>query len=465
MTTPNPHRPATSGSHEPLRRAFDRLRIDHTHTRYHHRLAHALAHRLPTVLEHDEKVLGFTEAIEDSELLTKATLGFGWPLWRRVALLFTDRRLLEVGLACCGRRASGRVRSFPWDRIPGFDSDSRVLEVATWQETDYRWRLREPLAAALKRALRHQVDLAVSTYQPSQGLSVPIRQCGRCGSTVRAPRDSCGRCGTRVRSSRLAGILAMVFPGAGHLYAGHWVAAALRLGVEMAVFGWLASRILAAGTLAEIVTPIAAGLVAIGIVKLQGVAVARRLSARAELVTPHAERRWRWFAAIAGPLSVAALLVPLLLAGQTDTDINLDLDFIVSEREWTGYRASPTSGRASVDDAIRSQWLHREGLKAEVRAWPMRPFESSTVAQERYVADTHGAVETLVLGPHHVVASRADDGNHTTLRYAVVDSAGRDLHVVSADVLPEHVDHASSELESLISRGIWIPPAQSQPGR
>ena len=158
MTTADTHRDSLAGHTDPVRWAFDRLRIDHTHTRYHHRIARALADRLPTVLEHEEKVLWFTEAIEDSDFFTRATLGFGWPLWRRVALLFTDRRLVEVGLSSFARRARGRVRSFPWDRIPGFDSKARKLEVATWRETSHRWRLRERLGAGLEAALRQQVE-------------------------------------------------------------------------------------------------------------------------------------------------------------------------------------------------------------------------------------------------------------------------------------------------------------------
>jgi hypothetical protein len=466
MATADTHRDSLAGHTDPVRWAFDRLRIDHTHNRYHHRIARALADRLPTVLEHEEKVLWFTEAIEDSDFLTRAALGFGWPLWRRVALLFTDRRLVEVGLSSFARRARGRVRSFPWDRIPGFDAKARKLEVATWRETSHRWRLRERLDAGLEAALRQQVDLAVSTYQPSQGLSVPIRLCDDCGAPVRTPRASCGRCGRRVRSSRLAGVLAMAFPGAGHGYTGHWAAATLRLGAELAGFGWLVSRILAARSPAEVVTPVVAGVVLICIIKMQGTAVARRLAARAELVKPPAERRWRWFAGLTAALSVAALLLPLGLAGQIDSDISWDLDFIVNDGEWSGHRAAPPADRAPPDGALRSQWVQRAGLRADVRAWPMRPFESVAAAWERCVADAGGDADTLVLGPHRVLASRIDDEKgHTTLRYAIIDGEGRDIHVVSTDVPAEHIDRSARELEGLISHGIWVPASSPQVGR
>jgi hypothetical protein len=465
MTTSETHRDSAAGFRDPVRWAFDRLRVDHTHTRHHHRLARALADRLPTVLAHEEKVLWFTEAIEDSDFLTRATLGFGWPLWRRVALIFTESRLLEVGLSSCGRRARGRVRSFPWDRIPGFDSRTHRLEVATWRETSHRWRLRDRLDVGLENALRQQVDLAVSTYQPSQGLSVPTRGCGDCGTPVRTPRDSCGRCGRQVRSSRLAGILATTFPGAGHGYSGRWTAAALRLVVEVAGFGWLVSRILAASTPAEAVTPVVAGAAVIFIVKLHGVAVARRLAERAELVSPRGDRRWRWFAGLASALSVAVLLLPLGLTGQIDSDISWDLDFIVTDGEWTGYRTAPAVGQGSSDDELRSQWLHRAGLRADVRAWPMRPFESATAARERYIAQADGDVETLVLGPRHVVATSVEGEGLTTLRYAIFDGHGRDLHEVSADVAAEHIDRSAREIERLISGGIWIPATPSPRGR
>jgi hypothetical protein len=464
MTTPDSSpRSGTVDTH-PVRWSFDRLRIDHTHTRYHHRIARGLADHLPKVLEADEKVLGFTEAIEESDFITRAAMGFGWPLWRRVALLFTDRRLLEIGLACCGRRASGRVRSFPWDMIPGLNTKEFQFEVATWREASHSWRLRERLDTGLERAIRRQCDLAVSTYQPSQGLSVPIRQCDHCGAAMPAQRGTCRRCRRRVRSSRLAGLLALAFPGAGHGYSGRWGAATLRLVLECAVFGWLASRILASSTLPEAVMSMAAGAVAIGIVKLQGSTVARLLAARAELVSPTAERRWRWFAVSAAVLSVIALLVPLSLVGETDGDVSWDLSFVVTDGEWTGQQAWHPADNRPPDDVLRSQWLHRTGLRAEVRAWPMQPFESPGAAVDRVADQALGETRLLVLGPHRVVASRVDGDHHTTMRYALVDEVGRDLHVVSADIPHERAEEAAHELERLISRGIWVLPAPSRAG-
>jgi len=462
MTTSNPKLPGGADDTNPVRSSFDRLRIDHTHTRYHHRIARALADRLPNLLDPDEKVLGFTEAIEDSDFPTRAIMGYGWPLWHRVALLFTDRRLLEVGLTCSGRRARGRVRSFPWDRIQGFEAAGLQLEIATWHQARHRWHLRQHIAGELERTLRRQVDLAVSTYQPSQGLSAPIRQCGRCGAPVRAPYGSCGDCGMRVRSSRLAGILALAFPGAGHCYTRRGFAAFLRLALECAMFSWLASQMLSASTLTRVVASAVVGAVVLGTVKLQGAAVARRLAARAELVSPIAERRWHWLAGFGAALSLAALLLPLSLIGQTDSHISWDLDFVMTDDEWTGHPASPPVGGAAPDDALRSRWLHRNGLHAEVRAWPMRPFESPAAAGERFASQEHGHNETLVLGPHRVVTSRVVGESSTTLRYAVIDEEGRDVHVVSSDVSSEHTDDDADLLERLISRGIWVPPTSSR---
>ena len=313
--------------------------------------------------------------------------------------------------------------------------------------------------------MRRQVDLAVSTYQPSHGLTVPVRQCGQCGAPVRAPRDSCGRCGRRVRSKRLAGALALAFPGAGHAYAERPLFAALRCAVELSVFSWLATRVLGAGTPGELITPVVTGLVAIGALKVQGIAVAGCLAERAELVTPAAERRWRWFAGLAGVLSLCALLFPLVLAGQTDTDVSWDLDFVVSGSEWHGDRASPTQHPESSNDPVRSRWVHREGLLAEVRAWPLRPFESATAAEERYLDHAEGDAEIRVLGAHRAIATRIDGHDRTTLRFAVVDDSGRDLHVVSAEIRPEDAGQAGQELERLISRGVWIPAKPSGSAR
>jgi hypothetical protein len=458
-------RSSAADSTDPVRWAFDRLRVDHRHTRFHHRIARALAGRLPKLLEDDERVLGFTEAVEDSDFLTKTMMGFGWPLWRRVALVFTDRRLLEIGLACCGRRARGRIRSFPWDRLPGFETEDFSLQVTNWQEQNHSWRLRGRFDAALERSLRQRVDLAVSTYQPSEGLAVPITLCPDCGGPVRSPRGSCAQCGGRVRSARLAALLAISFPGAGHAYTGRWMAATMRSVAELLAYGWLASRMLAAGTTAEFLVPALAGVVAIGVMKLTGSAVARRLASRAGLVTPTAERRWRWFAGLAGAVSIAAVVLPLVQAGQLDSDIGWDLDFIATDGAWTRHRSTSQTDDSTRDDTLRSRWIHRAGLQADVHARPMRPFESVRDAEERIITDAGGDVETMDLGPHRVLVTRIDGEAQVTMRFAIVDGEGRDLHVISAQVAAADIDRSTRNIERLISRGIWIPASRSRADR
>jgi hypothetical protein len=69
---------------------------------------------LPSLVEEGERLLATVEAVEDGGLFVRTTFGSTWVSARRVALLVTDRRLIEVALDFRGRRATGRVRSLPW---------------------------------------------------------------------------------------------------------------------------------------------------------------------------------------------------------------------------------------------------------------------------------------------------------------------------------------------------------------
>ena len=150
------------------------LRVDHTHSSHQRRVAHAVTDLLFHVLEYNESVLAFTEAVELADLRSRAVFGGWWPSVHRVALVFTGRRLVEISLTAGGRRISGRVRSFPWDRVAGFSLEAPWLEIKTWAEASFRWYFRDTIDGPTQETLRTHVDLAVSTYQPAEMRAVPI---------------------------------------------------------------------------------------------------------------------------------------------------------------------------------------------------------------------------------------------------------------------------------------------------
>jgi hypothetical protein len=384
----------------------------------------------------------------------------------RVALMFTDRRLFEIGLSSAGRRTRGSVRSFPWDMVPGFQVTDHVLEVRTWSDTTFRWQLRDPLDPDIEEKLHGRVDLSVSTYQPSEIRSVPREYCPHCSAPRLEASDACSRCGQRWRSPRFAGLLALAFPGAGHLYATRPVAAAARFVFELCVFAALTLGVLSATTPRDGAVLFAVGAIILGVLKIHGMVVARRLASRAGTVSLAAHRKW-WAVAVAGfGVSLVALVAPLMLVGQADDDISWDLDFVGAGAEWSGQRVT-TSGNLSE---TRSRWIHRDGFEVWVRAQPLHPFESPSAAGARLRRQLGTNVSTLRLGAHDVLLAiepATDIGGRRLERYrmAIVDPEGRDLHTLITDVSPERRDQARQALEGLIVRSVWVPTTAPLGGR
>jgi hypothetical protein len=443
-----------------------RLRLDHTHERHQRRIARAVADRLSRILAHNEQVLAFTEGVERTGVLARALQGPGWAPSRRVALMLTDRRLIEIGLSSGGRRALGAIRAFPWDLVPGFEIAEGVLEVRTWADVSYRWYLRDEIDPAIEEKLLGEVDLAVSTYQPTEIRSLPLRYCSHCCAAHQQQHGECTRCGHGTRTARLAGALALAFPGAGYLYANRPLAAALRFAVELLVFGLFAAKLLTAATVPDAVTMVAVGAIVLGVLKIQGTFVARMLAGRADMIRPSARHRWHWLVPTGAAASLAALLLPLALIGAADGAISWDLDVLQPEPEWRGQRVHATRD----DPTGRSRWVHREGLEAWVRAEPLRPFESPAAARERLSSAPDGNQQLLHLGPHQAIRSIAHpstggEDEVVTVRLTVIDADGRDLHTLSTEVTADRSDAAQQRLEKLLARTIWVAPTEPLGGR
>jgi hypothetical protein len=438
-----------------------KLKVDHTHARHQRRIGRAIAERLSRVLGRNEEVLAFTEGIVHGGLVQRAVQGLGWAMTRRVALMFTDRRLVEIGLNSAGRRALGGIRSFPWDTVPEFELDGHLFELRTWADTSFRWFLRDEIDPDTVEKLHSQADLSVSTYQPTEVRSVPRHYCTHCCASGVGSAGECGRCGHRTRTARLACALAVAFPGAGHLYAGRPAAAAFRFVFELLVFGALAMVLLGVSDFRDAVATLAIGAVVIGLLKIHGCEVARLLAGRSDMVSATAQTRWRWLVPLGLLPSLVALLLPLTLIGAADEQVSWDLDFLQAGPEWTGQRIE-----SGVDgSSLRSRWDHHDGVVAWVFAEPFRPFESGGAARTRIRQDLEGDHSVVQLGPLQVIRSVSSAGtgegrDAVEISLLVIDEEGRDLHTVSAEVAAERADVALDWLESLVGRGVWVPPTE-----
>jgi len=432
------------------------LRVDHTHTHHQRRIARAIQGVLARITEPDEKVLTFTEGVQLGGLLDRAAHGALWPATHRVALVFTDHRLIEIALGFLGRHPQGRIRSFPWDRVPALRLRGRWLEVETWAEVSFRWYLRSLVDGQVEELLRGQVDLAVSTFRSAAQRSVPFQHCGHCHAERPSSGEACRRCAMEPRSPRLAAWLAVGLPGGGHLYAGRWMAALVHAALEIGAYAVTTTAVLTADTLLHGVFALVAGTLVLGFLKLQAVASARLLAPRSTPASPAAHRRWRLLA-MATPLFVAALLVPpLTFVGAADGRISWDLAFLTPDLTWVGHRVQATGGGAG-QPGERSRWLGRDGLTVWVEARPFLAFEGVEAARTRIRAEMGPGSQDVQVGPFHALRAIRDVGGSAEIRLTVIDPVGRDVHTLVAQVPATDAARAVQEMERLLRRGIWIP--------
>jgi hypothetical protein len=423
-----------------------------------HRLARAISAPANRILDASEELLALSEAVADTRALERAVHGGLWPQARRVALLLTSRRLLEIGLSSSGRRALGRIRSFPWDGIPSFRIEDGWLEVRTWAEDVHRWCLRDVPDPAVERRLSKRVNLAVSTYVPSISRTAPLLHCATCGASRPPEAGGCRHCGDTVRSPQRAAQLAVAAPGAGHLYAQRPLAAAVRCAVELAVFALLAAGVLLTTDRWRIVATVGIGAVVLAVMKLHAAWSAQLLAERAGAIGPPVNDRWRWVVPAGALVSLAALAAPLLLAGALDRDIDWRLEFADSAREWR-VAAPPFEAELGNIPNLQEVWSHRDGQWVLVQSWPFHRFEPARRATARVAREWRVAQPPTALGQHRVLEAvgeaRAPDGGRiTTAVLLVIDAQARDVHVLTTAAEPAG---AADRLRQLVARSYWEP--------
>jgi ribosomal protein L40E len=443
------------------------LRVDHTHTHHQRRIARAIQGVLARITEPDEKVLTFTEGVQLGGLLDRAAHGALWPATHRVALVFTDHRLIEIALGFLGRHPQGRIRSFSWDRVPALRLRGRWLDMETWADVSFRWYLRSLVDGQVEELLRGQVDLAVSTFRSAAQRSVPFQHCGHCHAERPSSGGACRRCAMEPRLPRLAAWLAVGLPGGGHLYAGRWMAAAVHAVLEIGAYAVTAAAVLTADTLLHGVLAFVAGTIVLGFLKLQAVVSARLLAPRSAPAGPAAHRRWRLLA-MATPLCAAALLVPpLTLVGAADRRISWDLVFLNPDHAWVGHRVQAADVGGGGQPGERSRWLGRDGLTVWVEARPFLAFEGVEAARARIRAEMDPGSQEVQVGPFHALRAIRDVGGSAEIRLTVIDPVGRDVHTLVAQVPAANAARDAREMERLLRRAIWIPagaPPAPSPG-
>jgi hypothetical protein len=412
------------------------------------------------VLEPHEELLAMTEAVEQADSWPRHILGAAWPRAFRVALLFTPRRLIEIGVGSAPGSPNGRVRSFPWDGVPSLALNDGWLEIRTWDEEVHRWYLRDVPDPRIEGLLLKRVNLAVSTYVPSLSRTAPIVHCSRCGAAPLSASGSCRRCEAVVRSPGRAAGLAVAAPGAGHLYAQRPVAAIVRLVIEVALFVLMAVVILGTTNPWRVLVGGALGGLLLAIAKTHAALSARVLAERSGTILPTSDRRWRLVTPIAAVASIAIAVAPFLLIGALDHTIDWRLVFSDSEGAWT-VTQPPFGAELSGIVGLEEVWTHRDGQWVLVQAWPFRSLETTTQATSRLAREWGARGETQQLGSHQVLQARGEargpDGSRLeTFVVLVMDAPARDVHVLTTQVGPD--EGAADRLRQLVARSYWVTP-------
>ena len=281
---------------------------------------------LDRVADSEEIILYAAPAVEIPSILSQRGLGLLWSSYHQVVIVFTDRRLIEIELGFRGAGLGTRVRSYPWTQVRSLDMKLGRLVLAPGQGRTQRWKAhhardRELIGSLLAHLREKALALgssasAASAIEPGVPAArpVPIWHCPNCGSATADYPKSCAICGTAIRQGKTATLLALVFPGAGLLYAGHPILALFDFIGEIALFVIFAFLVISTSG-SELWTMVGI-LSLIFLTKVESVHLATILVKRTKPDEPGASSRWRALL-IAGALLTAALLVlPFAFAGR-----------------------------------------------------------------------------------------------------------------------------------------------------
>jgi uncharacterized membrane protein YfbV (UPF0208 family) len=448
------------------------------------RLVRVLDDLLTRVRREGERIIVVSEGVEAAPWRKRAALGFTWPFTFRVALVFTDSRLIEVALSPWGRRCTGLIRELSWAGSPRPSFDGRNLMVGEGA----RWWLRRPLGkqviSTILQAVRAETDKA---GRASTGEGHQWRICPMCGVTVTAPGARCRRCGSLWRSRRLASILAIAFPGGGKMFLGRPFQAIFRFILEVACLALVWDQLLRADSAARTVAVAGIAVVLGVLLKAESVRLARVLAERTGTISEAAARRWRRLVPVAALVSLIAITTPLFLGGLSGTEITADLEAEAAHLGWSVSRAgdqdsSPQSGSGLQPDStdngfsLRGVWRQEQGLEVRARAQPFLPFESLSEARERWLAAylARQPVETglLQVGGHDAIrivervnAQGSSVPSSTEqqpasplvrLELLLFDGRGRDTHTLTTVVAETELPATDRQLQQLLRCMFWI---------
>jgi hypothetical protein len=430
-------------------RYFSKSKIDDRE-----RMWQAIAPHLVRVLEDDETVLHVMPALHVPSIWHQLGFGVWWSLFNRTAVVLTDRRLVEVAMRDW-RRAGTRICSYSWDQIRKLKLSMGTLTLTPADGRTQKWRL-------TVRGDRKLVKLLLPKLQELPPIDIhvphrlPVWHCPICGTATATHPRSCAQCGTQFKSTTMAALLAVAFPGAGLLYAGHPVLAAMDLLGEVLLFILAATGFLVATSTDDIVGAVIVALILFAVTKLESMHLATTLVKR---TVPDANpSRWRSAAAAGAVVSLILMAGPPALSGAFAERLDSDLDLTGNTLGWSGGYDSD-SWLYGADTDQRSEWT-REGHPA-LFVFSMADT-SSVAATESTLQAAHEQTQVKLFGGLDCVRSTAeiaDDEGHPMLwvRWFLFDHEHDDVHIVAASVWPGDLEQFETEVETLVQTATWKP--------
>jgi hypothetical protein len=409
---------------------------------------------LPRLVYPGEQLHDFAEGIEWPTLDGRAMLGSAWPWLRRVVLVFTDRRLIELSVRPLGRSLEGRIRTFAWSKVMTLSCDRHYLTLSSRDRGAVRWELRTALSGSALKELK--------------GAAAPLgelfgsRLCDRCGSAAFSRRRICSRCTARVTDPREVAAQGWTIPGAGLVISRHPLLGFGRLFFEIAALAGVVWALLAADGPSQTAAAIVVALWLLPLIRLEGVRMAGRVAARSGVGERWSGASWGRLRIPALVLTVTLLAVPLFFVGSIERHISADLEMIVPEQIW--HPVLPPADDAGPE--VRSAWSHRDGWTVTVTARSLEPFASfedirMDLGQKLGVgvepADVANFEGLLAVNQ----TNDPDPANRlVVLELHVFDRPGRDLHTLTTAAPAQAVSHRATEMRDLLRHAIWVPPRQ-----
>jgi hypothetical protein len=422
------------------------------------KLCAEIAPVLAKVLDQEETVLHVLPVLHYPRFLDLFGFGMWWTFFFRATLVLTDRRVIEV-LMRDGKHAGTRIWSYSWGQVGDLKFSMAMLKLKPAQGRTQKWKIIERGDRKLLKLLVPNIQqlLPGDIHAPRP---VPLWHCPECGAASPEHPKQCSGCETQFKTRGFAATLALAFPGAGLLYAGHPILATLDFFGEMFMYAVVATLFLVASGPAEMFAAVVVGLLILFFTKLESAHMASVLVHRTKAERVNA--KWRRAAIVGAVVSVVLLALPPILSGSFGNKLDRDLDLSANALGWSGGH-DPEEWEFGVEPNQRSEWIREDGQSLFVWSWTMEAgetYESLTSAfNPGDLVSPIDPISVAGLDGFRVVQSDVDDEGDTYVwvRWVIFDRQFDDVHVVGAYAYPGGVESVEAEINELLQNAAWIP--------